>query len=41
MEPALNVFLNGITGVFAGITFLYIAIRLNSAIAGREVKKQE
>jgi Na+-transporting methylmalonyl-CoA/oxaloacetate decarboxylase gamma subunit len=41
MESALSVFINGIAGVFAGITFLYIAIRLNSAIAGREVTKED
>ena len=41
MESALSVFLNGIAGVFAGITFLYIAIHLNSAIAGREVTKKD
>ena len=36
MEEALNVFLNGISGVFVGITVLYIFIRLNAAILGRE-----
>lgn len=41
MESAVNIFINGIAGVFAGITFLYLAIRLNSAIAGRDVNKKE
>jgi len=41
MEAALNVFINGIAGVFVGITVLYIAIRLNSAFAEREANKQE
>lgn len=30
MNPAINIFLNGIAGVFIGITVLYIAIRLNA-----------
>ncbi len=29
MQAAIDVFINGIAGVFAGITVLYIAIRLN------------
>jgi hypothetical protein len=41
MHAALDVFINGIAGVFAGITVLYIAIRLNSAIAERVASKQE
>ena len=41
MQAAIDVFINGIAGVFAGITVLYIAIRLNSLIAGREASKQE
>ena len=41
MSQALEVFVNGISGVFAGIAVLYIAIRLNSAFAGRETGKKE
>ena len=41
MQPAIDVFINGIAGVFAGIAVLYIVIRLNSAFAGRETDKPE
>ncbi len=41
MSAAVEIFINGIAGVFAGIAVLYIAIRLNSAFAGREADKQE
>jgi hypothetical protein len=41
MPTALDVFINGISGVFAGITFLYIAIRLNSVIADRKVGNKD
>ena len=41
MDEALNVFLNGLTGVFVGITVLYIAIRINAMISGREPDKKE
>ncbi len=41
MQAAVEVFINGIAGVFAGITVLYIAIRLNALTAGREAGKQE
>ena len=37
MPTALDVFINGISGVFAGIAFLYLAIRLNSVVADRNV----
>ncbi len=36
IQAAVEVFINGITGVFAGITVLYIVIRLNALTAGRE-----
>ena len=41
MEAAIDVFINGIAGVFAGITVLYIAIRLISIIATDKSGKQE
>jgi hypothetical protein len=41
MPTAFDVFFNGISGVFAGITFLYIAIRLNSVFADRKVDDKD
>ena len=41
MEAAIDVFINGIAGVFAGITVLYFAIRLNAIIATDRPDKQE
>ncbi len=41
MQAAFEVFSNGILGVFTGITVLYIVIRLNCLIAGRDTDKQE
>jgi len=42
MQVAFDVFINGITGVFIGISVLYIAIKANKLLAGREpVKKEE
>jgi Na+-transporting methylmalonyl-CoA/oxaloacetate decarboxylase gamma subunit len=35
VEDAINVFINGIAGVFAGMFVLYLSIRLMSAIADR------
>ncbi len=40
MQAALEVFANGILGVFAGIAVLYIAIRLNAHIAGYKADKK-
>ena len=41
MDPALSIFLNGVTGVFAGMVVLYITIRLISAFAGNVPEKKE
>ena len=35
MNEALSVFLTGIVGVFAGMTLLYVTVRLNAFVAGR------
>lgn len=34
MEGALSVFVTGIVGVFAGMTLLYLTVRLNAFVAG-------
>ena len=41
MQVAFDVFINGITGVFIGITVLYVAIKANQLLAGREPAKKE
>ena len=41
MEQAIAVFINGITGVFAGMAVLYVTIRLMSLIAERTEQKPE
>jgi Na+-transporting methylmalonyl-CoA/oxaloacetate decarboxylase gamma subunit len=41
MQAAFEVFVNGISGVFIGLSVLYIAIKLNTLLAGREVDKKE
>lgn len=41
MQAAFEIFVNGIFGVFIGLTVLYIAIKLNKLLAGREVAKKE
>jgi len=42
MKAAIEIFLNGIFGVFMGLGVLYVAIRLIGLTAGREpVKKEE
>lgn len=41
MEQALEVFINGIGGVFAGIAMLYISIRVISLVAGRRTEDKE
>jgi hypothetical protein len=33
MDQALSVFLTGIVGVFAGMTLLYLTVRLNAFVA--------
>lgn len=41
MEQALEVFLNGIGGVFAGMGMLYVAIRLLALAPDRKEDEQE
>ena len=41
MQAALDIFVNGISGVFIGLTVLYIAIKINKLLAGREVAGKE
>ncbi len=41
MQAAFEIFLNGISGVFIGLTVLYVAIKINKLTAGREVAKKE
>jgi len=40
VEQAITVFINGILGVFAGMSVLYLAIRIMSAIAERQQQAQ-
>lgn len=41
MQPAFEVFLNGISGVFVGLTVLYAAIKINKLLAGRTPTEKE
>jgi len=41
MQAALEIFVNGISGVFIGLSVLYAAIKLNKLLAGREPDKKE
>ena len=41
MQAAIEIFVNGISGVFIGLTVLYIAIKINKLLAGREQDKKE
>ena len=41
MEQALEVFINGISGVFAGIAMLYLSIRLISLMVDRQAEDKE
>ena len=41
MQAAFEIFLNGIFGVFIGLTVLYAAIKINKLMVGREVAKKE
>ena len=41
MQTAFEVFINGITGVFIGITVLYLAIKANKLLAGKEPAEKE
>ena len=41
MQAAIEVFVNGISGVFIGLAVLYAAIKINKLVAGREPVKKE
>jgi hypothetical protein len=41
MQAAFEIFVNGISGVFVGLTVLYVAIKINKLLAGREPDKKE
>lgn len=41
MQAAFEIFLNGIFGVFVGLSVLYAAIKINKALAGREPDQKE
>ena len=41
MEQALEVFINGIAGVFAGIAMLYVSIRVIALISDRRAEDKE
>jgi hypothetical protein len=41
MHAAFEIFVNGISGVFIGLSVLYAAIKLNKLLAGREPDKKE
>jgi uncharacterized membrane protein len=41
MQAAIEVFYNGIFGVFLGLAVLYAAIKVNKLTAGREPDKKE
>ena len=41
MKAAIEIFLNGIFGVFTGLGVLYVAIRIIGLAAGRAAVKKE
>ena len=41
MEQVLEVFLNGIGGVFAGIAMLYLSIRLLALLPDKQARDKE
>ena len=41
MQAAIEIFVNGISGVFIGLTVLYVAIKINKLLAGREPDEKE
>ena len=41
MQAAFEIFLNGIFGVSVGLTVLYVAIKINKLLAGREAVRKE
>jgi len=41
MHEAVEIFVNGISGVFVGLGMLYVAIKINKVMAGRAAAKKE
>jgi hypothetical protein len=41
MQAAIEIFVNGIFGVFTGLAVLYVAIKANTLLAGRKTEKKE
>lgn len=41
MQAALEIFVNGISGVFTGLAVLYVAIKINKQLSHREEPKPE
>lgn len=41
MQGAIEIFINGIFGVFMGLTVLYVAIKINKSLWGRTGDKKE
>ncbi len=41
MQEAVQIFVNGISGVFIGLAVLYVVIRINKLLAGKEPDKKE
>lgn len=41
MQAAIEIFLNGISGVFIGLAVLYVAIKVIRFAAGREPDKKK
>ena len=41
MQAAIEIFVNGISGVFIGLTVLYAAIKINKMVAGRQAPEKE
>ena len=42
MQPAaFEIFINGISGVFIGLSVLYVAIKINKLLAGRAPDKKD
>jgi len=41
MQAAIEIFLNGILGVFAGLAMLYVAIKIIRLAVGREPDSKE
>jgi len=41
MEQALEIFLNGIGGVFAGMAMLYLAVKMLALVVNRKPENKE